>query len=90
MADNPISRKEIFLAAAAGEYPGKLPDPITREEKYLKAIAENGGGGATDDYTDLINKPQINGVTLSGNVSSSTLGIKISGATLSGETLTFN
>lgn len=49
-----------------------------------------GGGGETDDYTDLINKPQINGVTLSGNVSSSTLGIKISGATLSGETLTFN
>ena len=51
MADNPISREEIFLAAAAGEYFGKLPDPITREEKYLKAIAENGGGGSADAYT---------------------------------------
>ena len=35
-----------------------------------------GGGGGSSDYTDLTNKPQINGVTLSGNVSGSTLGLQ--------------
>lgn len=30
-----------------------------------------GGGGGTDDYADLENKPQINGVTLSGDKSTS-------------------
>ena len=34
-----------------------------------------GGGGGTSDYTDLTNKPQINGVTLNGNKSTSYLGI---------------
>lgn len=33
-----------------------------------------GGGGGTSDYTDLTNKPQINGVTLAGNKSLSDLG----------------
>lgn len=36
---------------------------------------EQGGGGGTSDYTDLSNKPQINGHTLVGNQSSSDLGI---------------
>lgn len=34
-----------------------------------------GGGGGTSDYSQLSNKPQINGVTLNGNQSSSDLGI---------------
>lgn len=33
------------------------------------------GGGGTSDYDDLTDKPQINGVTLSGNKSSSQLGL---------------
>ena len=33
-----------------------------------------GGGGGTTDYTDLSNKPQINGVTLAGNKSLSDIG----------------
>ena len=36
---------------------------------------EDGGGGGTSDYTDLENKPQINDVTLSGNLSASDLGL---------------
>lgn len=35
-------------------------------------------GGGTSDYTDLTNKPQINGVTLTGNKSTSDLGITAS------------
>lgn len=36
---------------------------------------QGGGGGETSDYNDLSNKPQINGVTLSGNKTTSDLGI---------------
>ena len=35
-----------------------------------------GGGGGTSDYTALSNKPQINSTTLSGNKSSSDLGLQ--------------
>lgn len=41
----PITRKEMFLNASATGDTSNLPVPITREEEYLKAIAENGGGG---------------------------------------------
>lgn len=37
--------------------------------------SQGGGGGGTDDYTDLTNKPKINSVTLSGNKTSSDLGL---------------
>ena len=35
---NPITRTEQFLAAAAGEYDGGLPEPVTRLEHYLSKI----------------------------------------------------
>lgn len=35
----------------------------------------SGGGGGTSDYSDLTNKPQIEGVTLSGNKTASDLGL---------------
>lgn len=48
----PVTRNEIYLAKASGDYSGDLPEAITREEKYLKKIAENGsGGGTVDAYT---------------------------------------
>lgn len=69
----PITREEQFLAKAAGDNVN-IPEPITREEVYLKRIAENGGGGGgTSNYEQLSNKPQINGVTLSGNKSADDL-----------------
>lgn len=40
----PITRKEMFLAAISGE-DVELPEPITREEIYLNTIAKSGGGG---------------------------------------------
>ena len=72
----PNTRKEAYLAAAAGqavEYPAK---PITREEAYLKAIAEKpSGGSGTTDYEQLKHKPQIGGVELSGNKTAAQLGL---------------
>lgn len=44
--ENPITRKEHFLAKAAGESVN-TPEPITREEMYLDAIASGSGGGGS-------------------------------------------
>lgn len=45
LPDNPITRKETYLAKIAGQEV-QIPDvPITREEAYLNEIARNGGGG---------------------------------------------
>ena len=44
----------------------------------LKAVIEaGGGGGGTTNYNGLSNKPQINNVTLQGNLSTNDLGISI-------------
>ena len=34
----PITRSEIYMAAAAGEYDGELPEPVTRSDKYWVKI----------------------------------------------------
>lgn len=41
------------------------------------AASKAGGGGGTSNYGDLTNKPQINGIELSGNKSTDELGIII-------------
>lgn len=41
-----------------------------------KQLAEGGGGSGTDNYNDLSNLPKINDTTLSGNKSSSALGLQ--------------
>ena len=43
----------------------------------MSEIGSGGGGGGTSDYTQLSNKPQINGHTLTGNMSTSDIGITI-------------
>ena len=40
----PVTRIELFMAAAAGRDIA-LPEPVTREEMFLKKIAEGSGGG---------------------------------------------
>lgn len=44
MANEPITREEMFLAKAGGQ-DVKTPEPITRREKLLQGIIDNGGGG---------------------------------------------
>lgn len=50
-------------------------------------IAEGGigGGGETENYNDLSNKPQINSVELSGNKTAEDLGLQPAGNYLTGE-----
>lgn len=45
---------------------------------YVKTHSGGGGSGGTKDYEALSNKPSINGVTLSGNKTSSDLNITAS------------
>jgi hypothetical protein len=73
----PQSRNEAILAATVDgtEY---TDPPQSRVEDLLvqvKEKIEQGGGGGTSDYTDLANKPQINGTTLTGDKSSADLGL---------------
>lgn len=51
MADKPITRKELFLAKAGGQ-DVKTPEPITREERFLAAIAQGGGSGGGSGLPD--------------------------------------
>lgn len=50
-------------------------DRMLSDEILLGLIKKNGGQGGTSNYEDLENKPQIAGVTLSGNKSLADLGI---------------
>ena len=55
MALEPITREEKYLAKAAGQSV-EVPEPITRKEMFLDAVAKSGGGssggGGTADLTD--------------------------------------
>ena len=79
-----LTRHEQFLyAIAKGLGADERPEPLTNEELLLadiadkvKEINESGGGsGGTTNYNALSNKPQINGVTVSGSRSSADYGI---------------
>lgn len=64
----------------------KLNKLTTNTQSLSSAVASysgggGGGGGGTSDYSELTNKPRINGVTLSGNKTSAELGIVIPTAT---------
>jgi hypothetical protein len=63
------SRIENILEATI-ESEAYTEQPQSRIEALLielKAVIEGGGSGGTSDYTDLENKPQINGHELNGN-----------------------
>lgn len=75
----PESRVEEILAATInGEDYEKVPQ--SRVEYLLLALKDaiesgGGGGGGTTNYNSLTNKPKINSTTLSGDKSSSDLGL---------------
>lgn len=76
--NNPQSRtEEILIATIDGNEYNKLPQSRLEELLLeLKEVIE--GGQGTLDYESLENKPQINSVTLSGDMSASDLGLETS------------
>lgn len=57
MADNPITRKEKYLAKLTGSYTGNVPNPITRVEKYLYDLCQKGISGLTpEEIENAVNK----------------------------------
>lgn len=57
MADNPITRKEKYLAKLTGSYTGNVPAPITRVEKYLYDLCQKGISGLTpEEIENAVNK----------------------------------
>lgn len=72
MADNlpePASRKEEYLATAAGMTGIELPEPASREEQYLNAIAQNGGGGGGGYTLPTASASTLGGVKVGENLS---------------------
>lgn len=69
--------ENILEATIAGEpYTDDAQSRIEELLIELKEVIEGGGGGGTTNYNDLSNKPKINNVELSGNKSSSDLGLQ--------------
>ena len=58
---------------------GQTTGTLTALEVGGTKYAVDGGSGGASDYPDLTNKPQINGVTLTGNKTTNDLGITASG-----------
>lgn len=65
---------DTALSGRVSDIENVVPDTATTSNKL--ATMEDVQSGGTTDYTDLNNKPQIAGVTLSGNRTLSDLGIQ--------------
>ena len=58
----PMTRSELFMAAAAGEYVGELPEPVTRPEFYWQKIAQriDAGSSVSPESIDAAIEDYIN------------------------------
>ena len=74
----PVGPEQTYLARIAGQNVDLPKEPVGPVQVYLNYIAKHGGGGGggSSDYDDLFDKPKINNVTLSGNKTSSALGLQ--------------
>lgn len=85
-----VNIKNTRILDATGKIPfsalqgGEVVGLAVNSNNHLIVTYANGttadlgtiGGGGTSDYTDLTNKPKINGVELSGNKTSALLGLQ--------------
>lgn len=58
----PTTRSELFMATAAGEYSGELPEPVTRPEFYWQKIAQriDSGGSVSPEQIDAAIEDYLN------------------------------
>lgn len=83
MSQIPLSRAEEILQSKIDGTSYDKP-PQSRVEALLLELDVGGGGGGTNDYNQLLNKPSINGVTLTGNVTSDDIKVE------QGNTMTYD
>ena len=69
MGEIPQSRVEEILQSKIDGTSYDKP-PLSRVEALLIELNTGGGSGGTSDYNKLSNKPTLNGVTLSGDLTS--------------------
>ena len=65
----------VYDGSAPAVYSVVFEDVATDATSMSGTLHEMSGGGGTSDYDNLTDKPQINGVTLSGNKSASDLSL---------------
>lgn len=86
--NNPQSRDEAILIATIDGLP-YTGNPQSRMEELLLELKETieagGGGGGTTNYNLLTNLPQINNVTVKGEMTGADLGLVDQSATLTSE-----
>jgi hypothetical protein len=70
----------VAITEITGGHRITITDEAHPDGQSFDVMDGSGGGGGTSDYNALSNKPQIGGVTLSGNKSLSDLGIAPAGA----------
>lgn len=85
LPERPITREEQYLDEIVKKGLGTTvianPEDVASESLRKIKVDEvvysvpGGSGGDTSDYTELDNKPEINGVTLAGNKTGSDLGL---------------
>lgn len=63
----PVTRKELFLAKAAG-MDVETPDPVTREEMYLSKISGSSSGGDEKSQLDSLIDGSITEVTSNAEI----------------------
>lgn len=69
MSEIPQSRVEDILQSKIDGTSYDKP-PLSRVEALLLDLDTGGGGGGTTDYSQLVNKPSLNGTTLEGTMTS--------------------
>lgn len=75
MSKIPMSRaEEILQSKIDGTSYNK--QPLSRIEEQLIELNTGGGGGGTNDYNQLVNKPTLNGTTIQGDLKSSDVGVE--------------
>ena len=81
--------EERFSAMELGTLSTTLAEALGIDSTSSGGGSGGGGGGGTTNYNDLTNKPSINNVTLSGNMTTGDLGIHdLPSGGLAGEVLT--
>ncbi len=70
--ENPVTRKEMYLAKIAGQDVDVPTAPATRVEMYLAEIAKNSGAGSSVDLSGYVQKNDVTSIMSDYGINSKT------------------